>query len=130
MEYLYKINWILIGFIFGFFSGIFAVLFYVPYHSYLRPNNGGRKTGNLLILAFLLVFQFIYNATLPIAGGIGLLIFFDRLKGGFLGIPELLLLLMSVIALLGKLSDIIFKVPRALKEVFLNKVSGKKETGI
>lgn len=126
MEFLYKINWILVGLLFGLFFGLFAVLFYVPYSIYRESKN----ILNYIKLLFIIVFQFIYNAAWPFAGGIGLLIFFNRLKRGFLGIPELLLLLMSVIALLGKFSEIIFKAPEALKEILLNKVSSKKGTDI
>lgn len=126
MELLYKINWILVGFIAGLFWGAFAILFSVRYQEYLRPDNDSKKTGNLIRLGFILVFQFLYNAAFAFAGGIGLLIFFDRLKRGFFGIPELLLLLMSLIALFGKLSDLIPKIPGALKELFPTKVSNKE----
>jgi hypothetical protein len=100
-----NVNWPLLGLAVGTFWGIFAALFYAP------PDLPWKKTWDVIRSIVVLLFQFFFNFIGGFAGCIGLGLFFERYSHCHFGWPELVLLAVSLIAVSGKLSDIIYKLP-------------------
>jgi ABC-type Fe3+-siderophore transport system permease subunit len=99
------INWYLLGTAVGSFWGVFAAFFYAPHP--LPWRGFWNVVRSVLVLLFQFFFQFIGG----FAGCIGLGIFIDRYKQGHFGWIELVLVCISLVAVSGKLSDIIYRLP-------------------
>jgi len=103
-------NWILLGIIIGSFWGIFADLFY-------HPELKWKKFWEIIRSIYALLFQFVFNFIGGFVGCVGIGLFMDRYSSGYFGVPELVLLAISLVGVSGKLSDIIFQIPGLMKKL-------------
>jgi hypothetical protein len=113
-----EINWILVGLIIGVFWGIFAVVFY-------RDEGIWKPFRKAVRSAYIIVFQFIFQFIGGFAGAVGLGLFVDRYSQGYLGIPEVILLAISLVGVSGKLSDVIYRLPGYMSVAFRKDSEGK-----
>ncbi len=114
----YDINWVEYGIITGSFWGIFAILFYVPY-----PLKWGNHF-DYVRSVFILIFQFVFNFIGGFIGWYFMSLFLSRYSQGHFSYPEMIVLSLSTIAISGKLSDVIYLLPGALKDA-MNRVIRK-----
>jgi hypothetical protein len=115
------VNWVLLAAIAGTFWGLFAVVFYRPPAAWKTARD---VLQSILIIAFQFVFQFIGG----FAGVMGLGLFLDRYSQGHFGIPELILLAISLVGVSGKLSDVIYRIPGFMNE-FMGQRARKARRG-
>lgn len=113
------VNWVLVGSIIGIFWGLFAVLFY-------RPKADWKSFPGVVRSVVIIIFQFFFQFIGGFAGAMGLGLFLDRYSQGHLGIPELVLLAISLVGVSGKLSDVIYRIPGYMGVAFGPKVQAPK----
>jgi hypothetical protein len=104
-----NVNWILLGILIGCFWGIFADLFY-------HPELKWKKFWDIVRSIYGLLFQFVFNFIGGFAGCVGIGLFLDRYSQGHLGVPELVLLAIALVAVSGKLSDVIYLIPSSMRD--------------
>jgi hypothetical protein len=109
--YFPEINWVVVGSIIGVFWGLFGVLFY-------RPKAVWKSFPGVVRSVMIIIFQFFFQFIGGFAGAMGLGLFLDRFSQNHLGIPELLLLAISLVGVSGKLSDVIYRIPGYMSVAF------------
>lgn len=114
-----EINWVLAGFFIGAFWGLFAVLFY-------RPKAVWKSFPDVVRSVVIIIFQLFFQFIGGFAGAIGIGLFLDRYSQGHLGIPELILVGVSLVGVSGKLSDVIYRLPGYMNVAFGPKAPGSK----
>lgn len=103
-------NWVLLAAIVGAFWGLLSVVLNRPPGKWRTPRH---FVWSSVVFAFQFVFQFIGG----FAGVMGVGLFLDRYSNGHFGAPELILLGVSLVAVSGKLSDIIYKLPGFMSDL-------------
>jgi len=103
------VNWVALGIIFGTFYGLLSELFNLPQLAWKTLRDIARSI-------FTIIFQFVFQFIGGFAGAIGVGLFLNRYSHGYFGVPELILLAISLIGISGKLSDIIYWLPGFMSE--------------
>jgi hypothetical protein len=104
-------SWVLFGTITGLFWGIFALFWYTPY-----PKLKGEKPWVIARSIYTVLFQFAFNFIGGFAGWFCIKIFLNRLSWGNFNFPELILLCIALLAISGRLSVIMYKLPEAIMQ--------------
>lgn len=115
------INWPAWGVALGTFWGLLSVVLN-------RPPGSWKTLRNFIRSFFIFAFQFVFQFVGGFAGVVGIGLFLDRYSNGHLGAPELIILGVSLVAVSGKLSDIIYRLPGFMSDLanYLSAVTEKK----
>lgn len=108
-------HWVYFGVLMGFFWGITAVFLYTPYpFEWKKTWYCWVNIRNI----FIILNQFFFNFVGAFAGAACLRLLSIRIEQSFLGSIEIVLLVFSVLGLSGKLSAIIWELPKAVSVLF------------